>query len=300
MNLFNGLMAFPLTPTDDEGSLNCDLLAVFLERIVAGGADCIGLLGSTGGYAYLTRKERKRALRVAVECVGAQTPLIVGVGALRTDMAEDLARDANKAGANGLLLAPASYLPLTDEEVFRHFEAVAAAGDLPICIYNNPTTTRFDFSKDLIARLAKIPNVVAAKMPLPAGDDYVGNLRNLQAATPAGFSIGYSGDWGAKDALLAGGACWYSVIAGLLPEYALALTRPAQNGELAEAERINLAFEPLWKLFREFGSFRAMYTLVELLGLGRVSPPRPILPLSEANRGRLATALTHLHVALEK
>lgn len=294
MTLFTGLSAFPLTPIDDEGQLKSELLQRFLERIVAARADSIGLLGSTGGYAYLTPEERKRTLRAAVDCVAGRTPLVVGVGALTTDVAEDLARDARKAGADGLLLAPMSYQPLTDDEVFRHFEAVAAAGELPLCIYNNPGTTKFTFSPDLIARLAEISNVAAVKMPLPADSDYAGEMRSQRAVTPDGFAVGYSGDWGAKDALLAGGACWYSVVAGLLPEPALALTRASQAGNAAEAERIDHAFAPLWALFREFGSFRVMFTIAEILGLGRITPPRPILPLEPASRERVEVALRPL------
>ena len=294
MTLFTGLSAFPLTPTDDEGQLKPELLQRFLERIVAAGAESIGLLGSTGGYAYLTPDERKQTLRAAVDCVAGRTPLVVGVGALTTDVAEDLARDARKAGADGLLLAPMSYQPLTDDEVFRHFEAVAAAGELPLCIYNNPGTTKFTFSPDLIARLAEIPYVAAVKMALPADSDYAGELRRLRAVTPDGFAVGYSGDWGAKNALLAGGACWYSVVAGLLPEPALALTRASQAGNAAEAERIDHAFAPLWALFREFGSFRVMFAIAEILGLGRIAPPRPILPLEPASRERVEVALRPL------
>lgn len=294
MTLFTGLSAFPLTPNDEKGQLEPKLLQRFLERIVAAGADSIGLLGSTGGYAYLTPEARKRTLRAAVECVAGRTPLIIGVGALTTDVAEDLARDARKAGADGLLLAPMSYQPLTEEEVFRHFEAVAAAGELPLCIYNNPGTTKFTFSPDLIARVARIPNVAAVKMPLPADGDYATELRRLQEMTPEGFAIGYSGDWGAKDALLAGGACWYSVVAGLLPEPAVALTRAAQSGDAAEAERIDRAFGPLWALFREFGSFRVMFTIAEVLGYGHLTPPRPVLPLEEANRQRVEWTLRSL------
>lgn len=294
MTLFTGLSAFPLTPVDDEGRLQTELLQHFLERIVAAGADSIGLLGSTGGYAYLTPEQRKRTLRVAVECAAGRTPLIVGVGALTTDVAVDLARDARHAGADGLLLAPMSYQPLTDEEVFRHFEAIAAAGELPLCIYNNPGTTKFIFSPELIARLAKISNVTAVKMPLPADGDYAGEIQRLRRMTPESFGIGYSGDWGAKDALLAGGDCWYSVVAGILPEPALALTRAAQAGNATEAERIDNAFAPLWTLFREFGSFRVMFAIAETLGLGPVTPPRPILPLGSPARDRVETALHSL------
>jgi 4-hydroxy-tetrahydrodipicolinate synthase len=294
MTLFTGLSAFPLTPVDDDGRLQPELLQHFLERIVAAGADSIGLLGSTGGYAYLTSEVRKRTLRAAVECVAGRTPLIVGVGALTTDVAVELARDARHAGADGLLLAPMSYQPLTEEEVFRQFEAVAAAGALPLCIYNNPGTTRFTFSPELIARLAELPNVTAVKMPLPGDGDYAGEMQRLRGMTPEDFAIGYSGDWGAKDALLSGGECWYSVVAGLLPEPALRLARAARAGNAAEAERIDNAFAPLWTLFREFGSFRVMFAIAEALGLGPITPPRPILPLEPAARDRVELAMRPL------
>lgn len=294
MNLFHGLSAFPLTPADADGRVREDLLATLLERINAAGADSIGLLGSTGGYAYLTHAERQRAVRTAAECIGGKCPLIVGVGALRTDEAQALARDAKAAGADGLLLAPMSYTPLTDEEVFQHMVAVAEAGDLPLCIYNNPGTTKFTFSEDLIARLSKVPNIAAVKMPLPADGDFAGELARLRAAAPDGFAIGYSGDWGAADALLAGCDAWYSVAAGLLPEPALKLVRAARAGGEAEVRRIDAVLQPLWALFREFGSFRVMYAIADCLGLFALAPPLPVLPLPGEARDRVERALRDL------
>ena len=86
--------------------------------------------------------------------------------------------------------------------------------------------------------------------------DFRGEIERLRTITPDGFAVGYSGDWGAADALLAGCDAWYSVVVGLMPAPALALTRAAQAGDSAEAARINDAFQPLWELFRAFGSFR--------------------------------------------
>nr|WP_246547649.1 dihydrodipicolinate synthase family protein [Ancylobacter defluvii] len=292
--MFRGLSGFSLTPTDAEGRVQADLLGRLLQRIQAAGVDSLGLLGSTGGYAYLALAERQRAVRAAVEAVGGQMPIIVGVGALRTDEALALARDARKAGADGLLLAPVSYTPLTQEEAFQHIAAVAEAGELPLCIYNNPGTTKFIFGEDLIARLALVPNIAAIKMPLPADGDFAGELARLRARTPDGFAIGYSGDWGAAEALLAGGDAWYSVVAGLLPVPALKLLRAAQAGDAAEVRRLDAAFQPLWHLFREFGSFRVMYVIAELLGLCQLEPPRPILPLAGEVRPRVEAALQGL------
>lgn len=294
MTLFSGLSAFSITPADATGHIDTAALGRLLERISSARVGSIGLLGSTGGYAFLSRAERRRAVETAMERVGGKTPVIVGVGALRTDEAEALARDAKAAGADGLLLAPMSYTPLTEEEVFQHMASVAAAGGLPLCIYNNPGTTRFVFSDGLIARLSKVPGIAAIKMPLPADGDFRGEIARLRALTPEDFSIGYSGDWGAAQSLLSGGDAWYSVIGGLLPTAAVALTRAAAAGDRAAAERLDRGFQPLWTLFKEFGSFRVMYAIAELLDLCRVVPPRPILPLGPADILRVKAAIAGL------
>lgn len=292
---FHGLSAFPITPADDHGRVDTDVLCRLLERLCGARVASIGLLGSTGIYAYLTREERRRAVEAAVECVRGRTPVIVGVGALRTDQARDLARDAEAAGADALLLAPVAYTPLTQEEVFQHFLAVAGTTSLPLCIYNNPGTTHFTFGPDLIERLSAIETIKAAKMPLPADGDITSELANLRRRTP--LSIGYSGDWGAADALIAGADAWYSVVAGMLPRLALSLVRAAQAGEADEVRRIDGQLQPLWATFKAFGSLRVMYAALNLLSLGTAGPPRPILPLGIADRDRVAKALEPLREA---
>ena len=86
MSLFNGISAFPITPTDQNGVVDADGVGRRASRLAEAGVDSIGLLGSTGAYAYLTRTERRRAIRAAVEAAGGRTPLMVGVGSrkLRT------------------------------------------------------------------------------------------------------------------------------------------------------------------------------------------------------------------------
>lgn len=82
--LFHGLSAFPITPADQQGRVNIDDLAVLLRRLGAAGVASVGLLGSTGSCMYLTRSERRRTVEAAVDCPGGNTPIIVGVGALRS------------------------------------------------------------------------------------------------------------------------------------------------------------------------------------------------------------------------
>src|SRR3954470_14585315 len=183
-SIYRGLSAFPITPADAEGRVDTAALVRLVERLAAARVDSICLLGSTGTYAYLGRAERRRAVEAAAGCLRGKIPLIVGVGALRTDAAQDLARDAAAAGANGLLLAPVSYTPLTDEEVFQHFVAVSGATGLPLCIYNNPSTTHFAFSDELVARLSAVPQIVAVKNPAPSPTDAQAMVDALRRKVP--------------------------------------------------------------------------------------------------------------------
>lgn len=289
MALFSGLSAFPITPMTSKGEVIAPDLQRLVQRIEAGGADSIGLLGSTGTYMFLSRDQRRRAVAAAVEAV-ASIPIIVGVGAMRTDEAQALARDAAAEGASGLLLAPVSYTPLTEEEVYQHFLAVAEATDLPLCIYSNPGTTNFTFRPELVARLAAIPTVAAIKLPLPASGDIATDLATFRQAAPS-VSIGYSGDWGCKVALLAGADCWYSVAGGLFPEQAAALAAAAIKGDREAADRCDAVFAGLWDLFRAHGSLRLMYAAANMLGLTKASPPKPLLEPDEMLKASLAKAL---------
>ncbi|MBU3030468.1 dihydrodipicolinate synthase family protein [Paracoccus marinaquae] len=294
MSVFRGLSAFPITPADPMGRADAAALRTLLQRLRIAGVDSVGLLGSTGGYAYLNRTERQRILEVALDEIGGAVPVIVGVGALRTDEAQALATHAGGAGAAGLLLAPVSYTPLTEDEVYQHFAAVTEASDLPICIYNNPSTTHFSFSLPLLERLAQLPGIGAVKMPLPADGDFGAEIARLRDALPAGFVIGHSGDWGAAASLLAGADGFFSVAAGLLPEPFLRLGRAAMAGDAAQTGRLDAAFGPLWELFRQFGSLRVVHMATGILGLTEAQPPRPILPLPETERERVVAALAAL------
>ncbi|MEF2553890.1 dihydrodipicolinate synthase family protein [Aurantimonas sp. A2-1-M11] len=289
---FHGLCAFPITPADEHGCVDVEMLARLLDRLCEAGVDSIGLLGSTGTYAYLARDERLRAVEAAVECVRGRVPLVVGVGALRTDWARDLARDAEAAGADALLMAPVSYTPLTQEEAYEHYRAVTDTSGLPLCLYNNPGTTHFTFGLDLLERLSRLSTIRAVKMPLPSDGDYGIEIATLRNRTE--LAVGYSGDWGTADALLAGADAFYSVLGGTLPTPIVALARAAKDGDAEEARRADAELSPLWETFNTFGSLRVMYVLLDLLDLGKMAPPPPILPLGTEAQARVRAAVEPL------
>ena len=291
--MFTGLSAFPLTPTTENGIDEAAFVRL-VSRLAGAGVDSIGALGSTGGYAYLSREQRARAARAAVEAAGT-TPVIVGIGALSTRQVLDLATDAQAAGAAAVLLAPMTYQPLTDHEVFGLYETVTAELEIPLVVYDNPGTTHVTFSDELHGRIAALPNIGSIKIPGIAADNAAARIAGLRAMVPSHVTIGVSGDWLAAVGLVGGADAWYSVLGGLFPETALAITRAVQSGDAPAAVAASDRLEPLWALFRQFGSLRVMSAAAETLGLVN-SPnlPLPLLGLDPAARGELEAALTAL------
>ncbi len=291
---FTGLSAFPLTPVTDDGIDEGSYTGI-VERIAAAGVDSICALGSTGAYAYLTRAERSRVADLTVAHAG-QTPVIVGVSAIRTREVLAHVEDAQRAGAAAVLLAPMTYQPLTQDEAFGLFETVSAELSVPLVVYDNPVTTGFTFTGELHGRIAELSAVASVKIPAVPTDPTRAHQRiaEYRRHVPRAVTLGVSGDGTAAAGLLAGCEAWYSVIAGVLPEACLALTRAAVAGDASTALAVSERFAALWELFASYGSYRVAAAVAEDLGL--VSPgmlPHPVRGIDAAGREAVASALAH-------
>jgi len=274
--MFTGLSAFPLTPVTAQG-IDTSAYASLIRRLALAGVDSIGALGSTGSYAYLDRQERAQAVRIAVEHA-AGIPVVVGVGALSTRDVLLRVDDAQHAGAAGVLLSPMSYQKLTDDEVYTLYATVCAQLSVPLVVYDNPATTNFVFSDELHGRIARLPQVASIKIPPVSAEPGEARARvaRLRALIPEHVTLGISGDALAVTGLNAGCDAWYSVVGGLFPEVALAITRTARSGDAEGARLLSERLAPLWQLYAEHGgSLRVIAAAAEVLGL----VPAPCLPL---------------------
>lgn len=272
--MFNGLSAFPLTPLVD-GEIEETSFVSLIENLADAGVNSIGALGSTGSYAYLTREQRFRATRLAVNAA-AGIPVMTSIGSISTEEVLRLAEDAQKAGVSGVLLAPVSYQKLTPDEVFRLYDRVTAELSVPLCIYDNFATTGFEFTDELLVVLSHLNNIGSIKLGyLPvdwsAACERIGNLKNRISKD---VTIGISGDTQSAAGMLAGCDVWYSVLGGLFPHYSLSLTKVALNRDESETHQLNTALEPLWAFYRRYGSLSVIATVAEILGI----VPTPCLP----------------------
>ncbi|MHA7963220.1 dihydrodipicolinate synthase family protein [Paenibacillus sp. CAU 1782] len=296
--MFTGLSAFPLTPMNETGVDEATFIKLF-KRLTSANVDSIGVLGSTGSYIYLNREERMRIAQISIEH-SEGIPIMIGVSALRTRDVLQLADDAQKAGANAVLLAPVSYQQLTENEVFSLYETVTRSLSIPLCVYDNPSTTHFRFSDELHGQITQLQHVRSIKIPgIQDLDTAKKKVESLRSQIPTDVTIGISGDPFAVVGLNAGCDAWFSVLGGLFPDICTKITRLALAGQSFEAEIQSAYLLPLWKMFQKHGSLRVVATIAEIQGLSNYpSLPLPLKSLNGITKQELESILNNLQLEL--
>lgn len=153
---FSGSYTVAVTPfTDDLRRVDLDRLRAFLDWQLAEGVPGIIMLGTTGEFLSVTPDERRELVEATVTHIDGRIPVLVGTADAWTTRAVQFSIEAQDLGADGLMIVPPYYYTPTDDEIYRHYEAIVGAVDLPIMLYNNPVTSNVDMSAELVARLAK-------------------------------------------------------------------------------------------------------------------------------------------------
>jgi 4-hydroxy-tetrahydrodipicolinate synthase len=274
--MIKGSIVAIVTPMQEDGSLDKDGLKKLIDWHIAEGTDAIVIVGTTGESATVSVDEHCELIRLAVEHCAGRIPVIAGAGANSTAEAIRLTRFAKEAGADATLQVVPYYNRPTQEGMFRHFSAIAAAVDLPIILYNVPGRTVADMSNETIVRLAQVPNIVGVK-------DATGNIGRgiaLLKDVPKSFAV-YSGDDPTAMALMfCGGAGNISVTANVAPRAMHELCEAAMAGDIALAVAINNTVLDLHaKLFVEPNPVPVKWALAEM-GKMPAGLRLPLAPLS--------------------
>jgi 4-hydroxy-tetrahydrodipicolinate synthase len=209
--------------------------------LVDSGCRGVGPNGSLGEYSSLSDEERRKVAQTAIEAVGDDGIVVVGVHGAGAHQARAWAEKAAEDGADGVLCLPPTMYRANRGEVIHHYTEVAKAG-LPVMVYNNPHDTKVDLTPDLLAELAQIENIVAVK-------EFSGDVRRIleiREVAPS-LTVVAGADDLTLEALLMGASGWFAGFPNVFPAESVRLFNLALEGKLAEAREL---YEPLVAAFR--------------------------------------------------
>ncbi|MGK8491138.1 4-hydroxy-tetrahydrodipicolinate synthase [Nocardia asiatica] len=265
-----------VTPFSADGKLDVDAGVALAARLVDRGVDLLAISGTTGESPTTTESEKADLLRAVVDAVGKRATVIAGAGTYDTAHSIELARNAQRAGAHGLLVVTPYYSRPSQEGLVAHFTAVADATDLPVTLYDIPGRSVVPIASDTIRKLAEHPRIVAVK-------DAKGDLNmgaELIASTGLTF---YSGDDALNLPWLSVGAAGFiSVIGHLAPERLRAMLEAYTAGEVVRAREINTTLLPLHAAMARLGGVAMSKGGLRLLGVEVGEPRLPqLMPSGE-------------------
>ena len=242
MAIFKGAGVAIVTPMTADGEVNYEVLGEMLEAQIAGGTDAIIICGTTGESATLSEEEHSAVIRYAIKKVNKRIPVIAGTGSNCTATAIKLSKEAEKDGADGLLLVTPYYNKATQKGLIAHYTAIAKAVSLPIILYNVPSRTGCNLQPETIAALVKnVKNIVGVK-------EASGNISQIaKVKLLCGDNIDlYSGnDDQVVPILSLGGIGVISVLSNVAPKETHNMVIDYLNGDVDKARQMQLKAIPL-------------------------------------------------------
>lgn len=288
--LFTGSSVAIVTPMHTEGSVNYEKLTELIERQIAGGTAAITICGTTGESATLKDSERISVIAHCVKVVHGRITVIAGTGSNDTDHTVFLSREAQEAGADGLLLVTPYYNKCTPKGLVRHYLTVADSVEIPSIVYNVPSRTGVSMCVDIYRQLARHPLINGVK-EASGNTDLV--LRTLDACSDD-FNIWSGNDTQIVSLMAMGCKGVISVLANLCPEATAELTGACLRGDYKSAAAMQVRYmELIDVLFCEVNPI-PVKTALNLMGL-EVGPLRmPLCEMEEASKARLVSAMERM------
>ncbi|GAA0532472.1 4-hydroxy-tetrahydrodipicolinate synthase [Rhizomicrobium palustre] len=287
--LWKGVYPAATTQFDKDLAVDVPATQKVLDALVTDGVDGLVVLGTCGENNSLEPEEKRTVLAAAAETVAKRVPIVAGVSELTTDRAVKYVRDAEKLGADALMVLPAMVYVPTEDELLAHFKKIAAATSLPIMIYNNPIGYRVEISLKLLERLAEIPNVVAVKESAPDTRRFTDVIN----AFGKRFTVLAGLDDVALEGLMMGASGWVSGLTSAFPKESVAIIRLLDEGKLEEAREIYRWFMPLLHLDSCHDLVQGIKLAEELMGRGSERVRLPRLPLAGSRREQVIAMVKH-------
>lgn len=293
MRSLGRLLTAMVTPFGADGAVDHTRLADLTRRLLAEGSDGLVATGTTGEAPTLTVDEKVAVWRTVKAAAGTAS-VVAGIGLNDTAATAELARLAHGAGVDGLLVVNPYYNKPSQEGLYQHFRAVAAATPLPVILYNHPPRTGVSIEPGTIARLAELPNVVGVK-------DSAGSLELVsfyRRVTPAGFRIWSGDDPLTLPILSVGGDGVISVTSHVAGQVIARMLQAWDQGDVATARQLHLDLLPLHKALFASPSPGPVKAALARLGFDVGGVRLPLTPADDALADHLQELMAPFRAAM--
>ena len=289
MSIFTGAGVAIVTPMKPDGEVNYESFAKNIEFQIENHTDAIIVCGTTGEASTLTHEEHLECIRFCVKQVAGRIPVIAGTGSNCTDTAIYLSKEAEAAGADGLLVVTPYYNKATQKGLKEHFTMIAQAVKIPIILYNIPGRTGGVniLPETIVALCEENSNIVGVK---DATDNFI-QYAKLMALAKGKVDVYSGNDNQIVPFLSLGGKGVISVLSNIAPQQTHDICAKYFAGEVEESARLQLeAIELVGALFSEVNPIPVKKAM-NLLGMEAGPLRRPLTEMEEANAAKLEQAM---------
>jgi len=291
IDFIRGVIPPLITPVDSDDRLDEKAFRNIIEHVIAGGVHGVFALGTTGEFYGLELEEKKRAIAVALDQVRGRVPVYAGASAITTRECMRLARLAEEEGAQAVTVLTPMFISPSEEELYRHFRAIAASTTLPVLLYNNPDRTGISMSAQLVERLAEIPNIVGVK---DSSGDLTLTSEYIRRTRGKNFRVLAGRDTLVLATLVYGGYGCVAASANVAPSLVVEIYDRFQAGDLAGALEAQYRLAPLRVAFN-LGSFPVVIKdALNLLGIPAGDPISPVGHCTDPNLAKLKAILDEM------
>ena len=284
--LFTGVCTALVTPFLD-GKVNYPMMEMLLRRQLEAGVKAVVIAGTTGEAPTLSDEEKLTLFRRCKEYMGNTMKIIAGTGSNSTEHAVSLSREAEKCGADALLVVSPYYNKATAQGLVAHYVSIAQAVKIPVIVYNVPSRTGMDIPVEVYRALSSVPNIVGVK---EASAD-ITKVTRIRAACGPDFFVWSGNDELITPVLALGGRGVISVVSNVAPEETRILAEAALDGDFDTAADLQIRMQPLIEtMFCEVNPI-PVKAAMKLIGFDCGECRLPLTGLSPDKKQRLAQCL---------
>ncbi|MGN0675997.1 MAG: 4-hydroxy-tetrahydrodipicolinate synthase [Oscillospiraceae bacterium] len=236
--VFTGAGVAIITPMNADGSINWDEFGRIIDFQIENGTDAIIVCGTTGESATMTDEEHVECIRYCIDRVNKRVPVIAGTGSNDTKYAVDLSKEAEKLGADALLVVTPYYNKTSQRGLIAHFTAIADSVNIPIILYNVPSRTGVNITLDTYITLSKHRNIAAVK----EASGNISAIAKIIEACGDDMDV-YSGNDDQIVPIMAlGGKGVISVLSNVMPKETHEITQLCLDNNVAEAAKMQIKY----------------------------------------------------------